>query len=177
MPEGRAVRGGDAATPTGGHAARASARTSASSGGPAAEPGPRRSPPGTASVLAAVSAGGAAGAMARHALTLAFPGSPGGFPWTLFGINVGGCALIGVLMVLAGEGRWAHPLVRPFLGTGVLGGFTTFSAFSLDLHLLFAGGRPGVALAYLAGTLLAGLAAVGLAVRGTRRVLARGRAV
>lgn len=130
-----------------------------------------------ADVLAAVALGGAVGAIARHLIMLGLPAEPGGFPWAVFGINVGGCLLIGVLMALVGEGRRAHRLIRPFLGVGVLGGFTTFSAFSLDLHLLFAGGRPGVALAYLAGTLLAGLAAVGLAVRGTRRVLARGRAV
>ena len=174
MPESDTARGDDVAVPTGDHAGHVVHPGHAAR--QAAEPAPRRSPGGTAGVLAAVAAGGAAGAMARYVLTLAFPDSPGGFPWALFGVNVGGCALIGVLMVLLGEGRWTHPLVRPFLSVGVLGGFTTFSSFALDVHLLVAAGRPGVALGYLAGTLLAGLAAVGLAVRGTRRVLRRGRA-
>ena len=161
MPESRAVRGDDAALIGGRRAAAA---------------GPPRPPGGTAGVVAAVSAGGAIGAMARHALTLAFPASPGAFPWTLFAVNVGGCLLIGVLMAALGEGRGARPLLRPFLGTGVLGGFTTFSAFVYDVRLLLDAGRPGIALGYLAATLAAGLAAVALAVRVTRLVLRRGRA-
>ncbi|WP_261988702.1 fluoride efflux transporter FluC, partial [Streptomyces sp. wa22] len=53
------------------------------------------------------------------------------FPWAVFAVNVTGCALIGVLMVLLAErGTVTHPLVRPFLGVGVLGGFTTFSTYA-----------------------------------------------
>ncbi|MEV5410102.1 CrcB family protein [Thermopolyspora sp. NPDC052614] len=124
-------------------------------------------------VLAAVSLGGAVGAMSRYVVTLAFPVAPGGFPWAVFVINVGGCLLIGVLMALVGEGRPAHRLIRPFLGVGVLGGFTTFSAYVLDVQAALAAGRPATAVAYLGGTLVAALVAVAVAARLTRRALGR----
>jgi fluoride exporter len=104
--------------------------------------------------VAAVAVGGVVGALARHVITQ--PGA-GGFPWATFGINVAGCFAIGVLMVLAAG---AHRLVRPFLGTGVLGGFTTFSAYAVEARALLASDAVPVALAYLAGTLVAALVAV-----------------
>src|SRR5919112_1175643 len=108
-------------------------------------------------VLAAVSAGGVIGACARHALNLAWPHPPGRFPWATFVINVSGCLLIGVLMVLITEVWSAHRLLRPFLGVGVLGGYTTFSAYAGDVQRLVAAGAAGTALLYLAGTVLAAL--------------------
>ncbi|WP_411103766.1 FluC/FEX family fluoride channel [Streptomyces sp. cmx-4-9] len=126
-------------------------------------------------VLAAVAAGGAVGASARYAVSLLWPAGPGGFPWATFGINVAGCALIGVLMVLVGEGgRTAHPLVRPFAGTGVLGGFTTFSTYALDFSRLLEEGRAAWAAAYAVLTVAAALGAVGAAASATRRAV-RGR--
>ncbi|MCT7357253.1 fluoride efflux transporter CrcB, partial [Streptomyces sp. 15-116A] len=119
--------------------------------------------------------GGGAGAAARYAAGLHWPTPPSGFPWTTFWVNIIGCALIGVLMVLVTEARRAHPLVRPFLGTGVLGGFTTFSTYAVDVAQLLDRGRPGTALAYLAATPLTALAAVWLATRVTRCVLRKGR--
>lgn len=111
-------------------------------------------------VLAAISAGGVVGAIARYGLDAAFPPRPGGFAWATFGINVSGCLLIGVLMVLITD-RWPNRrLLRPFLGTGLLGGYTTFSTYIVDIQHLLAAGVPRTALAYLAGTLLAALAAV-----------------
>jgi CrcB protein len=65
----------------------------------------------------------------------------------------------------------AHRLVRPFFGTGVLGGFTTFSTYAVDIQKLVDHGRPAMGLAYLAATLLAALTAVWLASTATRRVL------
>jgi len=124
-------------------------------------------------LLAAVSAGGALGALARYAATLAWPHGPGAFPWATFAVNVSGCLLIGVLMVLVTEVWTAHELVRPFLGTGVLGGFTTFSTYSVDVQQLVTAGSAGTALLYLAGTLAAALVAVstglGLARAAARR--------
>jgi CrcB protein len=112
------------------------------------------------SVLAAISAGGVAGALARYSLDAAFPHRPAGFAWTTFGVNVSGCLLIGALMVLVTD-VWPHRrLLRPFLGTGLLGGYTTFSAYIVDIQYLLAAGAVRTALAYLAGTLLAALAAV-----------------
>lgn len=120
-----------------------------------------------------VAAGGVLGALARYGLGVAFPRPPTGFPWATFGINVSGCALIGVLVVLVTEAFPAHPLLRPFLGTGVLGGYTTFSTYAVDTERLVAAGAPGTALAYLAGTLVAALVAAYLGVVGTRALVRR----
>lgn len=87
-------------------------------------------------------------------------------------VNVAGCAAIGVFMVLTSEARAVHRLVRPCAGVGVLGGFTTFSAYSADIQQLVHGGRVPAGLAYPAVTPLTALAAVGGAVRMTRRLLA-----
>ncbi|MBT2369458.1 CrcB family protein [Streptomyces sp. ISL-10] len=125
-------------------------------------------------VLAAISAGGAAGASARYGALLLWPAPQGAFPWAVFWVNVLGCALIGVLMVLVGErGRTAHPLVRPFLGVGVLGGFTTFSTYALDFTELLEREEAGAAVAYAGGTAAAALAAVWLAASLTRAALDR----
>jgi CrcB protein len=111
-------------------------------------------------VLGAVSAGGALGAVARHALAVAVPDRPDGFPWATFLTNVSGCLLLGVLMVLITEVWPGTRLVRPFLGVGVLGGYTTFSTYAVQIQRLAAGGEPVTAVLYLAGTLAAALAAV-----------------
>jgi CrcB protein len=139
----------------------------------AVEPWPLRPGrmPRQAGILAAVAAGGVLGACARYGASLAWPTVPGAFPWTTFWINVTGCTLMGVLMVLITERITAHPLVRPFLGTGVLGGYTTFSTYAVDAQHLFDGGRAGIALLYLAGTLVAALVAVCGAAALTRRLV------
>lgn len=111
-------------------------------------------------VLAAVALGGGLGALARYVLTLLLPTRPGEFPWGTFVINTLGCVLIGVLMVLITEVRTAHRLVRPFLGVGVLGGFTTFSTYALEIRDLLHPGAVAMAFAYLAGTFLAAVLAV-----------------
>lgn len=122
-------------------------------------------------VVAVVALGGALGACARYGLALAWPTPPGGFPWATFCTNVIGCAVIGVFMVLITDVWAAHRLVRPFFGTGVLGGFTTFSTYAVDIRKLVDAGRPGLGFAYLAATLCAALAAVWLASVAARRVL------
>jgi fluoride exporter len=129
------------------------------------------------SVLAAVSAGGTLGALARYAATVAWPHAPGGFPWATFAVNVSGCLLIGVLMVLVTEVWTTHELVRPFLGTGVLGGYTTFSTYSVDGQQLLAAGSAGTALPYLAGTLVTALVAVAAGLGLTRAVARRSAVV
>jgi CrcB protein len=117
-------------------------------------------------ILSAVSAGGVVGALARYGIQSAFPASP----WVTFAINVTGCLLIGVLMVFLLEVWPPHPLLRPFLGTGVLGGYTTFSTYIVDIQHLLARGVLITAFAYLAGTLLAALAAVYAGIVLTREV-------
>ncbi|WP_328316243.1 fluoride efflux transporter FluC [Streptomyces sp. NBC_00388] len=123
-------------------------------------------------VLAAVSLGGVAGASARYGAGLLWPTAPGGFPWTTLLVNAVGCALIGVFMVVITDVWAAHRLVRPFFGTGVLGGFTTFSTYAVDIQRLVADGHVRTGLAYLGLTLLAALAAVWSAVWATRRAVA-----
>ncbi|MFF7385469.1 fluoride efflux transporter CrcB [Streptomyces griseoluteus] len=127
---------------------------------------------GQGPVVAVVAAGGAIGATARYAASLLWPIQNPGFPWTTLLVNVTGCAVIGVFMVLITEVWTAHRLVRPFFGTGVLGGFTTFSTYAVEIERLVDAGQARTALAYLAATLLAALGSVGLAVALTRRVLA-----
>ncbi|MFC5954572.1 CrcB family protein [Streptomyces pratens] len=126
-----------------------------------------------ASVVAVVAVGGGAGAAARHAASLWWPTPADGFPWTTLWVNITGCAVIGVFMVIITGARAAHPLVRPFFGTGVLGGFTTFSTYAVDGRNLFGGGSGGPALVYLVVTPLAALAAVWAAASAARSVLKR----
>jgi CrcB protein len=109
-------------------------------------------------LLVAVSVGGAAGALARAALEGWQPAPSGGFPWTTFAINVGGSLLLALLPAIGVVRR--HQVLPPLLGTGVLGGFTTLSAFSEETRALIAGGHTGVATAYVVGSLAAGVLAV-----------------
>jgi CrcB protein len=109
-------------------------------------------------VLGAVAVGGAAGALLRLATTTLVPDPRGGFPWTVFAINVVGCLLLATLPHLAPVRR--HPLLPPLLGTGVLGGFTTLSTYAEQARALVDDGRPGLAASYVVGTLAACLLAV-----------------
>ncbi|MFE6891171.1 fluoride efflux transporter CrcB [Streptomyces sp. NPDC057694] len=128
-----------------------------------------------APVIGVVALGGAVGACARYGAALLWPTAPGAFPWTTLWVNVIGCAVMGVLMALLTEVWQAHRLVRPFFGTGVLGGFTTFSTYTVDIRALTDGGEARTALGYLALTVCAALAAVWTGSQLTRRVVARGR--
>jgi CrcB protein len=119
-------------------------------------------------VLAVIALGGGLGALARYGLAQLWPTHPGHFPWATFVTNVLGCLLIGVLMVLVTEVWAAHPLVRPFLGVGVLGGFTTFSTYAVETRGLLAPGTIGLAFVYVAGTLVAALLATLAGVQVTR---------
>jgi CrcB protein len=124
-------------------------------------------------VLAVISAGGVAGALARYGVTEAFPHATAGFAWATFGINVSGCLLIGMLMVLVSEVWPTRRLLLPFVGTGVLGGYTTFSTYIIDTHQMLAAGAARTALTYLAGTVLAAPAAVYAGISLTRWAVRR----
>lgn len=101
--------------------------------------------------LAFVALGGALGAVLRALATLAWPA-----PWGVLAVNVLGSFLIGLVAV------WLPPRLWPFVVTGLLGGFTTFSAFSLDALRLLEGGRPGAAALYVGGSVALSLLACGL---------------
>lgn len=128
-------------------------------------------------MLAAVAVGGMVGASGRYGLNRLLPYALGEWPWATLLTNVSGCLLIGVLLgTITRIGR-EHRLVRPFLGVGVLGGYTTFSTYAVDAFGLITAGRWGLALLYLVGTAVAATLAVllgdGLArswhIRRTRR--------
>ncbi|GAA2639309.1 hypothetical protein GCM10010399_85870 [Dactylosporangium fulvum] len=131
--------------------------------------------PSPVPVLAAISAGGVCGALARHGLSTAWPHPAGGFPWSTFVVNVSGCLLIGVLMVVVTEVVPGRRLLRPFLGVGVLGGYTTFSTYAVDIHRTAEAGSPWVALAYLGATVVGALLAVWAGATATARVVGRWR--
>ena len=107
--------------------------------------------------LGAAALGGVLGSLARYGLTVWF-GVGTGFPWTVFAINVVGSALLAALPALAAVRRSA--LLGIFLGTGVLGGFTTMSAASTETVTLFEHGHQLTGFSYCAGTLTAALVAV-----------------
>lgn len=112
----------------------------------------------------AVAAGSALGAVLRFAAgTWVVEGTAvGGFPWATLWINASGAFAIGVLAVWMGPGgRWREASsARLFLVTGLCGGYTTFSVFSLETLELLSGGAASVAAAYVGGTLVASLLAV-----------------
>jgi CrcB protein len=123
--------------------------------------------------LVAVAAGGVLGAEARYGLSLALPRHAGQFPWSTLLINLTGSLLIGVLMTWLERRAGPHPLLRAFLGIGILGGYTTYSTFALDVQQLLLAHRPLTAVGYLAATVLGCAAAVWLA--STVTALAAGR--
>ncbi len=121
-------------------------------------------------LLAAVAIGGVIGAEARYGLGELIPHSSAQFPWATLAINASGCFLIGVLMVILLEVVRPHRLARPFLGVGILGGYTTFSTFAVDIARLVHAHRPLIALGYVLATVAAGAVAVVMATSLTRRV-------
>lgn len=127
-------------------------------------------------ILAAIAVGGVLGAEARYALGRALPHAAGTLPVSTAVINLSGSLALGALMVVLTELITPHRLVRPLLGVGVLGGYTTFSTAMVDVQQLLRAGRPLLGLAYLVGTAVGALlaAAVGMAlVRGVAAVLGR----
>ena len=101
--------------------------------------------------LLQVAAGGALGAAARHLVNAGVMRALGpGFPWATLAVNVAGSFLMGALVVWLARRGGQH--LAPFVMTGVLGGFTTFSAFSLDVATLWERGQTAAAAAYAAGS-------------------------
>ncbi len=108
-----------------------------------------------------VAAGGALGASLRHlvsAVSLRVWGP--GFPWGTLIVNIAGCFAMGVLVEVLARRFNATNELRLFLATGVLGGFTTFSAFSLDTAVLWERGASTAAMGYVAASVAGSILAV-----------------
>lgn len=109
-------------------------------------------------VLLVVFVGGSLGGWARYGITSTWPTDDGRFPWATFGVNVAG-AFILALVIVAAAGLVSSRYLRPLLGTGFCGAFTTFSSVVVTADLLFAHHHPGTAVTYLVASVIGGLAA------------------
>ena len=111
--------------------------------------------------LLLVAAGGAIGSSLRHLVNVASLRWLGpGFPWSTLAVNIVGCFAMGVLIELIARKFGASQELRLFIATGILGGFTTFSAFSLDAAVLWERGAHGVAALYVSASVIGALAAL-----------------
>jgi fluoride exporter len=124
-------------------------------------PRPARRAAFPVSDIAAIAAGGALGSAARYLVGLAF-GSPARdvFPWATFTINVSGSLLLGLAMIYLLDVWPPRRSLRLFLTTGVLGGYTTFSAYETGILHLIQGHAIALADAYAFTSLIAGVAAI-----------------
>lgn len=116
-----------------------------------------------------VALGGAIGAAARYGVGVALV-RPGAFPLGVLAVNIVGSFLMGLIVVYLGQKMLSH--LNPFLMTGILGGFTTFSAFSLEAYTLFERGEVGQAALYVALSVVLSIAALIAGIFIMRGVLA-----
>jgi CrcB protein len=107
-------------------------------------------------VLGAIALGGALGAPARYGVAELVHVSPDAFPWATFWTNISGSFALGLILTLLLERFPPSRLVRPFVVTGFLGAYTTYSTFAVEGVLLAKGGHTGLALAYTAASMMGG---------------------
>jgi CrcB protein len=131
----------------------------------------RRSRQAQTIIVVALAFGGVLGAVSRYALSLALPTETDRFPWGTFLINVSGSAVLGFILILVIEQFPRGRLARPVIGTGFIGAYTTFSTFMVETVELLRDRRPETAVAYLAGSVFAGLFAVWIGMMSARIVL------
>ncbi|MFI0845799.1 fluoride efflux transporter CrcB [Mesorhizobium sp. IMUNJ 23232] len=110
--------------------------------------------------LLLVAVGGGIGAALRHLVNVAAMRLGSSFPWGTLAINIAGCFIMGVFIDVLARRFNASNELRLFVATGILGGFTTFSAFSLDFAVLWERGAMLPALAYAGASLIGTLIAV-----------------
>ena len=130
-------------------------------------------PPGTLRWVPLIMLGGALGTAARASLEAWLPPSPTGLPWVTLGINLLGSCMLGLLLgALSGAApdRGLRRAVRLTLGTGILGGFTTYSTFMVETAERLRSGHAVLALAYLVGSVVACLGAAALGISMASRV-------
>lgn len=119
----------------------------------------QRRPAVDSHAVAVISIGGGLGSLARYGVGRLWPVPAGSFPAATLAINVLGSLLLGMLVVAVTEVWRPHRLIRPALGTGVLGGFTTFSTFAAEERALLGDGRLGTAAGYLLASVIIGVLA------------------
>jgi CrcB protein len=132
----------------------------------------RRLPSVRPTVLAVIFAGGVLGGLARYGITEAWSGSATAFPWSTLALNTIGAFALTLLVVLIGEVLVPRRMLRPLVGTGFLGAFTTFSSVMTTADRLLAHGEAPTAVLYLVGSVLCGAAAVGTGLLAARAVVA-----
>ncbi len=131
--------------------------------------------PVTVGATALVFVGGTLGVLARAGLDTALP-TRSGFPTTTFGINVFGALALAALieaLALRGPDAGRRRALRLTLGTGVLGGFTTYSALAVQTDALLRNGAAATAVLYSVGTVVVGLIASLAGILGVRKALGR----
>jgi CrcB protein len=111
-------------------------------------------------ILLAVAVGGGAGSLARYWLAGWVQPANAVFPYGIFTVNILGGLLMGMIVELGALKLNLSPELRAFLTTGILGGFTTFSTFSLDSVLLLQKAEYGLAAAYVVGSVVLSIAAL-----------------
>jgi CrcB protein len=115
--------------------------------------------------------GGALGALARWGVSSSLPHARGTWPWATLLVNLTGCLVIGALLAVL-LARFPHsPWLRPFLAVGVLGGYTTYSTFAVDVVQLTRAGHGPLAAAYLLASVVGGVLAVVVGLLGGRAVV------
>jgi CrcB protein len=139
--------------------------TTGGTGAPASHTGRLRQRVG---VLAAISAGGGCGGLARYLIDQALPVAPGHLPWATLIVNVAGCLALGALNVFLLEVWPPRRYVRPLCGIGLLGGFTTFSTYTAEVRDLLGRGAVPLAAGYALAGLAAGLAATWAGIAAAR---------
>jgi CrcB protein len=135
---------------------------------------PGRRPRPRWDVLAAIFVGGCCGGAARYALGHVWPQRAGVFPWTIFGINTSGAFVLALVIVIAAD-LMPSRYLRPLIGTGFCGAFTTFSSIVVTVDEAWADDHPGIAWTYLAASIGAGLAAAWIGLVAGRALTAARR--
>ncbi|NQU36721.1 MAG: CrcB family protein [Actinobacteria bacterium] len=130
-----------------------------------------------ADLYLAAALGGALGASARYAMELLIPTARDGWPTATFVVNLTGAFVLGIAIVLVGrfapdpDSSLTARRARPFLVTGVLGGYTTFSTYMVEAHGLLDTGQPAMVALYIFGSLLLGVLLVGIGMAVGRKLV------
>ena len=131
---------------------------------------PRRPGRARPDVVAAIALGGALGAPARYTMSLLIDVRKDAFPWATFWTNITGSFVLGLVLILVIERFPPSRYVRPFVATGFLGAYTTFSTFAVETDVLVKDGHAGTATVYAGSSLIAGIVAVWIGIVAARLI-------